>query len=536
MRPRSPPRGRPRGGHLPLIGIHFMPPPRVPAPVDLEARVALVREVGEEIVTEEELRALLAAKQHPIAYDGFEPSGTAHIAQGVMRAINVNKMTQAGVRFKMFVADWHAWANNKMGGDLERIQTTGKYLIEVWRATGMDLSKVDFIWASEFIEDEAYWKKVMNIARDTSMDRVLRTTQIMGRSEKDKLSAAQILYPCMQAADIFHLQADITQLGMDQRKVNMLAREVGPKLGFWKPVVVSHHMLMGLTQPPADSVRVRKQLEESRILEVRTTLLEIPSQRPGKTILGELKEDLPEIWAELGSAPVPEEPPTERVLAKSMGDDIQWVLGLDERLASAAHSNEASSFVAEAARRCQRLVNASSQIGSERGDFLAKHLAGIRAFSAYLAQAAERLNRVGYELEQQTIERATAMKMSKSNPDSAIFMTDTPEQVQAKIRKAYCPPKQEAENPILEYYRHIVFEKFPTVRIERPAKFGGDVEFASYGDLRDAYVAGTLGPVDAKAGAAVHINRLLDPVREHFAKNAAARELKAQVDGFKVTR
>jgi tyrosyl-tRNA synthetase len=54
----------------------------------------------------------------------------------------------------------------------------------------------------------------------------------------------------MQAADIFHLDVDITQLGMDQRKVNMLAREVAPKLGYKKPVVVSHHMLMGLGQPP----------------------------------------------------------------------------------------------------------------------------------------------------------------------------------------------------------------------------------------------------------------------------------------------
>jgi tyrosyl-tRNA synthetase len=358
--------------------------------VDLEERLALVKQVGEEIITEDELRALLAAKPNPIAYDGFEPSGTAHIAQGVMRAINVNKMTRAGVRFKMFVADWHAWANNKMGGDLERIQTTGKYLIEIWRATGMDLSKVDFVWASEFIEDETYWKKVMNIARDTSLDRVLRTTQIMGRSEKDKLSASQILYPCMQAADIFHLQADITQLGMDQRKVNMLAREVGPKLGFWKPVVVSHHMLMGLQAPPAG--------------------------------------------------------------------------------------------------------------------------------------------------EMDATERATAMKMSKSNPDSAIFMTDTPEQVQAKIRKAFCPAKQAQDNPILEYYRYIIFEKFPAVRIERPAKFGGDVAFSSYAELERAFVEGTLGPVDAKSGAAAHINRLLDPVREHFEKDAQARTLKEQVESFKVTR
>src|SRR5438067_12119906 len=218
--------------------------------MNIEDRLALIREVGEEIVTEDELRQLLHDKAHPVAYDGFEPSGTIHIAQGLLRAINVNKMTRAGVRFKMFVADWHAWANNKMGGDLEKIQTTGRYIQEIWKATGMDLANVEFVWASEFVTRESYWKKVMNIARDSSLDRVLRTTQIMGRSEKDKLSAAQILYPCMQAADIFELGCDITQLGMDQRKVNMLAREVGPKLGLWKPVVVSHHMLAGLQQPP----------------------------------------------------------------------------------------------------------------------------------------------------------------------------------------------------------------------------------------------------------------------------------------------
>lgn len=43
---------------------------------------------------EDELMSLLAAKAHPICYDGFEPSGRMHIAQGVMRVINVNKLTK----------------------------------------------------------------------------------------------------------------------------------------------------------------------------------------------------------------------------------------------------------------------------------------------------------------------------------------------------------------------------------------------------------------------------------------------------------
>ena len=48
-------------------------------------------------------------------------------------------------------------------------------------------------------------------------------------------------------------------------------------------------------------------------------------------------------------------------------------------------------------------------------------------------------------------------KMSKSDPDSAIFMEDTVEDVKRKIKKAYCPPKIVAENPILDYLKHIIF-------------------------------------------------------------------------------
>ena len=47
--------------------------------------------MGEECIQEEELRMLLDKKPVPVCYDGFEPSGRMHIAQGVFKAINVNK-------------------------------------------------------------------------------------------------------------------------------------------------------------------------------------------------------------------------------------------------------------------------------------------------------------------------------------------------------------------------------------------------------------------------------------------------------------
>ena len=60
--------------------------------MDIQERFELIKQVGEEILTEEDILELLKTKKEIIAYDGFEPSGKVHIAQGLMRTININKM------------------------------------------------------------------------------------------------------------------------------------------------------------------------------------------------------------------------------------------------------------------------------------------------------------------------------------------------------------------------------------------------------------------------------------------------------------
>ncbi len=126
--------------------------------------------------------------------------------------------------------------------------------------------------------------------------------------------------------------------------------------------------------------------------------------------------------------------------------------------------------------------------------------------------------------------------MSKSNPDSAIFMTDTTEEINRKIKKAYCPEKITEDNPILEYCKYIIFEKYPMLLIERPEKYGGNIELHGYDDLVVKFASGEVHPMDLKQAVAKKIDELLQPVREHFEKNAEARELFEKVQGFEVTR
>jgi hypothetical protein len=212
------------------------------APVEVdpvvEARFAALRSVGEECQTEADLRQLLTKKPAFNLYDGFEPSGRMHIAQGVFKAMNVNKCTAAGGTFIFWVADWFALMNDKMGGDLDKIKDVGRYLIEVWTAAGMDMEHVVFKWASDDIckkvEDPAataaaaggggeekkegdagaggkkkkksskkvtkplgYWPQMLDIARRFSIARIEKCCQALGRAE-GTLTAAQILYPLMQ--------------------------------------------------------------------------------------------------------------------------------------------------------------------------------------------------------------------------------------------------------------------------------------------------------------------------------------------------
>ena len=374
--------------------------------LSIDEKVALGAGVAEEIIKDaNELRELYKRKEHPVCYDGFEPSGRMHIAQGLQRAMNTNRLTDSGVKFVFWVADYFAFMNKKMDGDMQKIQDCGYYMIEVWRACGMDLTNVEFVWASEFIKAYSgkYWFSVLQIALRNSITRIKRCGQIMGREASDELAAAQIFYPIMQCNDVFMLRCDMTQLGIDQRKVNMLAREYcdypdsGKVLDYLKddkgkvhkPVILSHHMLAALD-------------------------------------------------------------------------------GRD--------------------------------------------------------------------------------KMSKSNPDSAIFMEDPASEVKRKIKKAFCPEKQlqvevvdEAtgakevlKNGCMEYVQYLVFPKLGQFEVK--FKSGEMKVYTEYQAVKADFLSGALHPSELKPALTDAVNAMLQPVRDHFQNDPFASSLLKKMEQYMAER
>lgn len=189
----------------------------------------------------------METKTRPRAYWGFETSGMMHIGMGLICGRKIMDMTEAGFDFTIFLADWHSWINNKLGGVMENIRTCGEYFIQCFTAIGILDSKATYTWASDLASRREYWERVVTVAKSVNVSRVWRALPIMGRGIDTKdLEAAATFYPCMQAADIFELQLDVACAGMDQRKAHVLARDVADKLGWRKPISLHTKLIMGL--------------------------------------------------------------------------------------------------------------------------------------------------------------------------------------------------------------------------------------------------------------------------------------------------
>lgn len=353
---------------------------------------ALITRNLEEVIGADEIIGLLEQGIPLRHYIGLEISGKLHVGTGLLVMQKIRDLQKVGVQCTVFLADWHTWINDKLGGNRENIKWMAnvyfkKGLKASLKAIGGDPDALEFVLGSElYHHNDQYWETLIEVSRNTSLARIERSISIMGRNEGETVDFAKLIYPPMQVADIFALRVNFAQGGMDQRKAHVIARDVADSLRInplrnakgdvIKPVILHHHLLLGLSKPPK--------------------------------------------W------PLPSDP------------------------------------------------------------------AEIRAIR-------------------------TAMKMSKSKPDSAIFIHDTPDEIRRKIKKAFCPPDAEL-NPVLDWVENLIFHNDnPVLHVKRTPENGGDVTFATYEELQSAYLDSKLHSMDLKSALADALIDLLEPVRKEFA-------------------
>ncbi len=340
-------------------------------------------------------------------YIGFEVSGQIHVGGGLFQMLQAVELQKAGVQIVFWIADYHTWLNSKLDGKIETIKNVAReyfapVLLKTFEAAGGDSSKVKILFNYDDYRTEKnskiFWDYEFQCDRELSLNRILRSLSITGKTAGDDVEYQLTRYPGMQAADVFWLQTHIVQSGLDQRKIYVSARDIAFKL----------------------DTEYQLQINQKSIKPICTfsTLL-IGLETPIKNV----------ITGELESA-----------------------------------------------------------------------------------------------------------KMSKSKPDSCIFVHDSQDDITRKLKKAYCPMvnlelseevriEEQKLNPILNYCEVLIYKGAKTITLDRPEKFGGVKFYSTYQELYTDYLTGLIHPMDLKNAVSKTLSDWLQPVVSFITANPDKLEL-----------
>ncbi len=376
--------------------------------MSVEKRFELITRNLEEVMTEEDLKEMLQNGEKLKHYIGFEISGKPHLGHAIVCMSKVKDFVDAGMDCSIFLADWHTWINDKLGGDMDNIQNIGvpffkEALIAGYKCLGGNPKDLKFVLGSKlYHNNDKYWETMIDVSKNTSLGRIERSITILGRKEGESVDFAKLIYPPMQVADIFAQGINIAHAGIDQRKAQVIARDVGLKLknglknkegNKIKPVALHGHLILGLQKP---------------------SVWPVPKDR------------MQEFWSEV--------------------------------------------------------------------------------------------------------------KMSKSIPSSAIFITDGEEEIKKKINNAFCPEGEIEFNPLIDWAKYVIFVNDKAkLTVKRPEKFGGNKTYDSFEKLSEDYKHKKLHPLDFKNAMAEKLIEIMKPAIEHF-KQPKIKKIKEDMDKLLITR
>ena len=215
--------------------------------MNINERRDLIIRNSVEVLNKEEIDEVLKRKKLRV-YCGYEPSGEVHLGHLVtmMKLLDFQK---ADIDVTVLLANWHAWLNKK--GDWNFLEKQMKLWENGMKAAG--LKSANFVKGTDFQRKEDYINDVMLMALETTVNRGVRSMQMVARDiENAKIS--QIIYPLMQIEDIKALDLDFVVAGIDQRKIHALGLELFSKIGLTKKPVFVHTGIITSLKGPGEKM------------------------------------------------------------------------------------------------------------------------------------------------------------------------------------------------------------------------------------------------------------------------------------------
>ena len=250
--------------------------------MDEKEKISLIKRNADEVLNEGEVSEILKKKNLKV-YCGYEPSGEIHLGH-LVTMTKLLDFQKAGIQPIVLLADWHAWLNKK--GDWEFLNKQVKAWEKGMKAAG--LTKAKFVKGTDFQRKENYIDDVMKLALATTVNRGLRSMQVVAR-DIENAKVSQIIYPLMQITDIKFLDVDFVCSGLDQRKIHALGIENFSKIEMKKKPVFVHTGIITSLKGPGGKM---SSSEEGSFISIKDSGDEIKKKiKKAHCVAGEIKEN-----------------------------------------------------------------------------------------------------------------------------------------------------------------------------------------------------------------------------------------------------
>jgi len=189
--------------------------------MDINEKIELIKRNTVEIIGEDKVKDFM---KKGVVYCGYECSGEIHLGH-LVTILKLLDLQKAGIKVKILLADYHTSLNQK--GDWDFVNKQLKFWEKGFKSVGL---KAEIVKGTSFQRKLEYFDDILKMALDVTINRGVRAMQQVARDiENAKIS--QVIYPLMQIEDVKALKVNFVVSGTDQRKIYMLGKDVGHKIG-----------------------------------------------------------------------------------------------------------------------------------------------------------------------------------------------------------------------------------------------------------------------------------------------------------------
>ena len=213
----------------------------------VEERLELITRNLQEVIGEDELKGLLKSKKEISVYWGTMPTGSISIAY-FFPMLKIADFLKAGLRVKILLADLHAALDGVPWNLVEkRYNYYEKAIATIFKTIGVDTKKFEFVKGSDFQLAPEYMNDVLKLSVLSSVNDATRAaSEAVKTAKTGNVKVSGLIYPLMQALDEEYLKVNIQFAGVDQRKIQVFAREFLPKIGYNQRIELMSPMIRGL--------------------------------------------------------------------------------------------------------------------------------------------------------------------------------------------------------------------------------------------------------------------------------------------------